>query len=428
MTVTVAAASVATAQPIATARVYEEEAGPALAVEIERSLAEVLVPDGRLQFRPYVDILNPKSKIEAQQAEVADLLKRADAAWEELNVQVCKDLLDQAIAIESKILESRVEHPDGLKMMYDLLLRSARTRFLDADQRGARENLRQLFAMHGSLQASLFPPQMKKVVVEARLLFETLGTGSLQVESDPPGAEVYLDGVRQTGRTPLELKDLIPGPHVVTFSRRGYQPSTAIGDVRGGGETSQLFHTLERYPKSPLQPLDRVRQKLDIAEGEPTPTELKEAAIGFGVDVLFLVRLVRREDENGAPRPVLIGYGYDQRANYVFVRVERPAADTTLMEQSRALAQELVAEVKADGAYTPPKPVKGKGKKQKAKPGDKPVASDGTPLWKKKEFWYIAGGAAGVVLLSTFIGIGVGVTQQNERKQRAIDTAILGGL
>ena len=107
---------------------------------------------------------------------------------------------------------------------------------------------------------------------------------------------------------------------------------------------------------------------------------------------------------------------------------ETPRRFATGEEPSRALAQELVAEIKADGAYALPKPSKGKGKKPKAKPGDKPVASDGTPLWKKKEFWYIAGGAAGVVLLSTFIGIGVGVTQQNERKQRAIDTAILGGL
>ncbi len=407
------------AQPAATARVYEEEAGPALTVELERALGETLRLDGRLAFVPYVDLLTPPSAIAKQQAEVQELVAKADAAWEELNVQLVKDLLDKAFLIESGILESRVAQPDGLKPIHDILTRLARTRYLDADQRGARDALRQLYALRGSLAPTSFPPQMKKLVVESRLLFETLGQGSLTIESDPPGAEVYLDGVRQAGRTPLEIKELIPGTHLVSFQRRGYQPSTTMTEVRGNGEASQLFFTLERYPKNPLAPLDRVRQRLEVAEGEPTPTELQEGATNFGVDVLFLVRLQKREDEGGVLQPYLLGYGYDKRVDRIVVRIEKPATEVTLVEVARTLAQELVAEISADGKYAPPKP----GKKKKK--GKQP--SDGTPFWKKKEFWYIVGGTAGGIVLFTSIGIGVGVTQANDRRRVAIDTAILGG-
>lgn len=425
LVVGVLACSLAWAQPVATARVYEEEAGPALAVELERAIADALSADGRVQFRPYVEILSPKATAEARSAEVRELQTRADAAWEELNVPVCKELLEKAVALESRALEHRIEQPDGLRPIHDLLTRLARTRFFDADQRGARDALRQLYALRGSLQASQFPPQMKKLVVESRLLFETLGRGTLAIESDPPGAEVLVDGVRQAGRTPLEVKELIAGPHVVSFVRRGYQTGTSLGDVRGNGETSQLFFTLERYEKNPLAPLDRVRLRLELPEGEATPPELKEGASGFGVDVLFLVRVQRREDEGGVAQPVLVAYGYDQRADRLFARVEKMATDVTLVETARAVAQELVAEVKADGKYPIAKPGK-KGAKGKKKPGA-PAVSDGTPLWKRKEFWYIVGGVGGVVLLSTAIGIGVGVSEQNERKRLAIDTALLGG-
>src|SRR4029079_8027356 len=45
----------------------------------------------------------------------------------------------------------------------------------------------------------------------------TAGTGDLQVRTDPPGARVVVDG-QTRGTSPVTLKDLAPGSHIVVLS------------------------------------------------------------------------------------------------------------------------------------------------------------------------------------------------------------------
>jgi hypothetical protein len=68
-------------------------------------------------------------------------------------------------------------------------------------------------------------------------------TGSLFVDSRPPGARVLVDG-RATGSTPVLLPDLAPGPHRVQIERDGYQIWTTTITV-SGAERVRVAASLE---------------------------------------------------------------------------------------------------------------------------------------------------------------------------------------
>ncbi|NMA42985.1 MAG: PEGA domain-containing protein [Oligosphaeraceae bacterium] len=57
------------------------------------------------------------------------------------------------------------------------------------------------------------------------------GDGLLLLESEPQGAEVYVDGVKQAGRTPLILRQLAQGRHTVELRKEGYENSERIVQI-----------------------------------------------------------------------------------------------------------------------------------------------------------------------------------------------------
>jgi hypothetical protein len=52
---------------------------------------------------------------------------------------------------------------------------------------------------------------------------DALTTGTLEIRSDVPGADVFLDG-RRVGTTPYQATDLAPGTHSVRLEKAGYKP------------------------------------------------------------------------------------------------------------------------------------------------------------------------------------------------------------
>jgi serine/threonine-protein kinase len=76
--------------------------------------------------------------------------------------------------------------------------------------------------------------------------------GLLDVTSDPPGAEVLVDGARQ-GTAPLSL-ELSPGRHEVVASLAGRQDASRVLNVAAGGEAQHLALALAPAPAPPLPP------------------------------------------------------------------------------------------------------------------------------------------------------------------------------
>src|SRR5262245_34724330 len=99
--------------------------------------------------------------------------------------------------------------------------------------------------------AKMFPQQMKKLVVESRLLIDALGPGKLAVASEPAGATVYINGTAQ-GVTPMTIDDVPAGPVYVTLEARGFQPMVEVVEINGGGEEAKSSHKLQRWEGDPL--------------------------------------------------------------------------------------------------------------------------------------------------------------------------------
>ncbi len=69
--------------------------------------------------------------------------------------------------------------------------------------------------------------------------------GKVRLESDPPDAELWIDGQKMEGRTPLSV-DVRLGDHYVTLRRFRYEPHTARTLLQPGGTLRVVLDTARR--------------------------------------------------------------------------------------------------------------------------------------------------------------------------------------
>lgn len=104
----------------------------------------------------------------------------------------------------------------------------------------------------------------------------TATTGSLSIQSQPPGASVLFDGT-PAGTTPLDLVNLTPGNHTVNVSKAGFKPVSGNAGVVSGKDTN-LSWTLEPEisPPSPSS----------------SPSPMPTRAAGYSAVILALAFLI----------------------------------------------------------------------------------------------------------------------------------------
>ncbi|NMB79633.1 MAG: PEGA domain-containing protein, partial [Methanomicrobiales archaeon] len=78
------------------------------------------------------------------------------------------------------------------------------------------------------------------------------GFGTLSVSSTPLGATVFVDS-EMKGPTPLDLKDIAAGNHIVEIKAPGYSTYSLDVPVKAG-ETTRLNPVLVKSPAAPLPP------------------------------------------------------------------------------------------------------------------------------------------------------------------------------
>ncbi len=88
-------------------------------------------------------------------------------------------------------------------------------------------------------------------------------TGSLSVTTDPPGAEVYVDGVLRGG-SPATIPDLPAGTHMLRFKREGYQVITVLVEIPAG-KTTEYSTALVPEPGSPRTPISAASGVIALA-------------------------------------------------------------------------------------------------------------------------------------------------------------------
>ena len=84
----------------------------------------------------------------------------------------------------------------------------------------------------------------KTLLVKANLKPDS---GSIQVNSNPPGGAIYLDG-NTVGTSPALIKPVTSGSHKVTIKKGGYLEYSANMIIKPG-ETRYLYAMLEKIPK-----------------------------------------------------------------------------------------------------------------------------------------------------------------------------------
>jgi len=85
------------------------------------------------------------------------------------------------------------------------------------------------------------------IQVYAELSPSTPTTGSLYIASVPGEAEIFIDGVDQTVKTPSTITNLTPGSHTVKLTKTGYTDFTGSVTITAG-TTSYLSATLTILP------------------------------------------------------------------------------------------------------------------------------------------------------------------------------------
>jgi type IV secretory pathway VirB6-like protein len=78
-------------------------------------------------------------------------------------------------------------------------------------------------------------------------------TGSLAVITDPPGAEIYLDG-NFTGVSPVTIQELPPGKHTILVTLKDYADNSTTITVTAG-QTRKYFAALQKMYKPSVSDL-----------------------------------------------------------------------------------------------------------------------------------------------------------------------------
>ncbi|MDB4971190.1 MAG: hypothetical protein JWN44_6879, partial [Myxococcales bacterium] len=383
---------------------------------VEAAMEEVLVAEPRLRFTPFANIVAPADE-PFQALTVADqALADAKKAYADMDVERAKQLLQTALKTYQKHLPALASRPDGVSPMRDGFIELSKARFFEGNLDGSRDALRYAFVLDGTVRWNkTFPPQMKKTVVEARLLYDTLGVGKLIIDSDPPGATVWLNGQKLPERTPTQSIDAPNGPNFISYARRGYAPMTQAFEVAGGNDEARPLATLSRYAKNPLAPIDRARARI---EDSPAPRTLKDACAMLNVDMLVLVKSARPGERDDETPQTLTAYLYDARNFRIINRLEMHV-EGDVQATARVMARELFHGTRLDGVYFAPVAA------SQPKWHERLWSSVNTDLGRFrhwKGFWYVVGGVAGAVVVGTVVG----VTASHQR-QIAVDTVLLGG-
>lgn len=122
----------------------------------------------------------------------------------------------------------------------DTLIHLAGVEFVRGEENAARAAISDVLAMDASFKfdGAAFDKSFMLLYRELKMKLETNGRlGMLTVESTPPGARVYVDGVEK-GFSPLSLDGVLVGKHFVRVERNGYVTYGALVDVADTGASS----------------------------------------------------------------------------------------------------------------------------------------------------------------------------------------------
>jgi hypothetical protein len=370
--------------------VYGDGGAVAAARAVQRGLVTTLGKDARVATSTVESHLADPAADDRAVADADGKVRDAKQKLDELDLAEATKLLKAALTTYEKYLHRLAQKPQPVAPIVQALTLLAAARFIDGDTEGAREALRRAKSLDPDLayDAKLFPPKMRRIFTEVKLLLDELGKGSLAVQSDPPGAEVLLNG-KPVGLAPVAIPSCGSGANYLTFLAPGFVPTTVQVEVTGG-EEKKIEQALGRYDDDPVPLLERTR----VSTGEPTASAaMRDLARRAQADLL-LVASVGEVPPDGARLSL---YLYDLRSGRLAKQVKR----STTMAELDAAAAAAVAELDPGlVAVNPAPPDDGQAAKQPN------IVVRSAKKWRRwKYFWHSVAVIGGVVLAGTIVGI-----------------------
>ncbi|MCS6915542.1 MAG: PEGA domain-containing protein [Myxococcales bacterium] len=358
-------------------------------VSILRALSGSLQGNERLDMRDLESRLSdfaqevPMDQIELARSTYAKgmaALQQLDPGAAALHLQEAVDLLVVVLPYVRK------------QELADAMMALAVAHALRGNRRASNATLVRLLTWRSDypFDPERHPPQLAAPLEEARRAVSRLARGALRIETDPPGAQAFVDGT-YVGVTPLEVSDLLVGEHYLTFRKLGFRKGVRVAQVsaRSRQVVQARLQPLDKYLLV-KQTMDRLAGKLGAARLDPVADTLKET--------LYLDHAVflRIGPPLGNTLP-LAAFLYDLRTRMLLahteVRLDPAGQREELMEQ---VAARLYAAVDYDHMLKPP-----------PEPPPSPVAVR-RPLYRR--WWFLT--ALGAIAASvTAVGLGVGLTR-----------------
>lgn len=132
-----------------------------------------------------------------------------------------------------------------------------------------------------TLKITVYDSLTTSRTVVLKSIFET---GNISIQSEPAGAEIFLDSVNTNNFTPDTLKNIIAGEHKITLKKENYRDTSITVSVKSNETTSKLIVMTSLVKTGNIfvasNPAGALILLDSINTGKITPDTLKDIEVG----------------------------------------------------------------------------------------------------------------------------------------------------
>lgn len=354
--------------------------GATVSIGLRRGLSDV---DG-VRFVHPVDVLSPPPFDEDVQFAIEELEPLAD----QVRNGDARDAAERA----DRIVELFEQHLEAVRreQLVDAYMLAASARCRMRRARDCEEIFSRVLVFREGQEydTSRYPAEDLDVFERAQARTLAGARGTLVVETEPAGAEIYVDG-RSYGPSPVRVEGLLRGDHYVTIKHLGFEREIERASLDAG--ESRVRYELVPNERSRLVASEEFQRVLRSELGDQRAgANLRSLGNTLGA-AQVIVGVVRPIGEGQVHVQLWL---YDIRTRFLLATREGTVTtDEAGMVTARQLAVDLYEGVDLGGAIAAPE-------------DDAIQTHERSPeLWEQWWFWT----AVGVVLVAGGVGIGAGV-------------------
>lgn len=368
----------------------EKSVSEPVAVALQREMSDALKRNPRLD----------QKELDVRLAEFAqempfDQVEMARAAYQKGMAAFNKLELDQAVLALSDAVDQLIAVLPYIKKqeLADAMMALAVMQQQKGKTAAMQSVLRRLLTWRPTYQVDndQFPAAINDPTEAVRAQVSQLPRGQAVILSDPPGAQVFVDG-DFVGTSPITAENLAVGEHFVTFKKLGYKRGLRVANVVNN-RPAQILGKLDRSEKFLLveQAIARVGPTMGQKRLDKVVDNLRETLF---LDHAIFLKMQRTAQSGVAEAVTVKAYLYDLRSRSLLSEKTDQIKVTGGVPAEGAMA--LLAEKLYEGVDYDAVDVK---------PDDAPlpVVVEQKPLYKKWWFWtaigvVVAGGASALAV------------------------------